>query len=348
MKTQLLEDIGQSATLSLVPAAEVSNARSHSDVDDTAEARGANVVMPRSTSGVWRQKPAAEPDEPAPQSLYQAPTPSPQASPIPEPVAVQEPPHVPPQPVNEAGRFRAEPTLGANAIFGEPDPRDPLFDFLPPLPSTPGRDPSKGEKTWFQRSGKRYLLWGTCVLTLALIVLGGMWLYEEGEDASAMAVVADESKADPHFDKVVKRGAPVAKEFTLGADGEVRAADPTPPRPSPAVPPLVLLKPEPSPAPPVKAQPAAEKSAPTPVPKPVQKTEREPSVSSREPVRTTPERAPTRSLVREPAVEAAKNSASGATAAENLKACEAYGYSAAQCVKQACSVTKYGFVCRGK
>jgi hypothetical protein len=31
-----------------------------------------------------------------------------------------------------------------------------------------------------------------------------------------------------------------------------------------------------------------------------------------------------------------------------LKACKDYGYTPAQCFKRACSVTKYGFVCRGK
>jgi hypothetical protein len=352
MKTQLLEDIGQSANLSLVPAAKASISHARSDVDDTAQARAAKVAVPRSSSGVWRQKPAAGPDEPAPQSPYQAPPPAqPQASPVPETAAVPEQPHVPFQPVNETGTFRAEPTLGANAIFGEPDSRDPLFDFLPPLPSPPASELSKREQTWLKRSGKRYLLWATSVLAFALIALGGMWLYEEGEDASAMAVVADESKADPHFDKVVKRGTAGAKEFTLGADGKIGAAPAralTPPPTSPAVPPLVLLKPEPASATPVKVEPAADKTPPAPLPKPVRKTEREQPVGAPKPLRTASDRAPARPLVREPVVETEKNPVPGATPAENLKACKAYGYSAAQCVKQACSMTKYGFVCRGK
>ena len=359
MKTQLLEDIGQSATVTLVPAAKVSHSNSHSGVHDTAQSRAATQVTPRSASGVWRQKPPAKPDEPVPQTLFQAPPPPLQppppppqaASPVTEPVAMSEQPEVPPQSPKRNGTFKAEPTLGANDIFGEPDARDPLFDFLPPLASTPASGISKRQQSWFERSGKRYLLWGTSVLTLALIVLAGLWLYEQGEDASAMAVVADESKADPHFDKVVKRSAPVAKEFTLGPDGEVRVTQSpalATPRTSPAVPPLVLLKPEEAPAPSVKAQPTADKAPPALLPEPVQKAEREQPVNAPKPPRSTQERVPARPSVREPVAAAEKNSASEATPAENLKACKAYGYSAAQCVKQACSVTKYGFVCRGK
>ncbi len=292
MKTQLLEDIGQSATLSLVPSGKVANFKSQQKAPDLAP------VKPRAESGVWRQKPAGEPVEIAVQQPDQ---------PAMEPVANVEAQHVPPDQVHE------------------PAPQGPVFDFTLPSPTAPSPDLFIHEPTWFERSGRSYLLWSLFLLLGALIFQGGWWLYGERKNASSMAVVAHKSKAEPQLEKVVKPRVTNAKEFTLSGDGTVQV---TPA--APAVPPLVLLDPAPTPA--AKIEPVAEQAPP---PAPVRRMR----LTERQPAR---ERAPER------VVQAEKKPASDTGMAATLKACREHGYHETQCVKRGCSMTKYGFVCRGK
>ena len=177
------------------------------------------------------------------------------------------------------------------------------------------------------------MLWGSCVLLGALLIQAGWWLYEQHKDAGSLALVADELKAEPQLEKAVKRRTHGAKEFMLGPDGEVGVAPAVPvsspspsPRASQAVPPLVLLDPEPV------AQPAHA----APLPKPVHRSER--LVATSKPVRAKVEPVPQRENKAEPE----------STMSATLKACREHGYHAAQCVERKCSVTKYGFVCRGE
>lgn len=380
MKTQLLEDIGQSATLSLVPSGRVSNSTSHDVVHDIAQSRSvvqeiaqvrpATLARPRSASGVWRQKPNREaavtaiqpPDHPQP--LEEPPS-------I-EPIAAVAALHVLPPLSHDAPLSSAEPTLGESAMQSELAPSGPVFDFTQPSPTTLVPDVFKREPTWVERTGSRYLLWGSCALAGALVIGGGLWLYEERKATSALALVADELKAEPPVDKAVKRRAIAVKEFTLGADGEVQVAPAARvtsagplPTTAPTVPPLVLLASKP--APDISVEPAAavelakrelqaapkpvrgaQQAPPAPLPRRVRQAEREPIVAAARPVRARADRAPDRQLARAPVIQAATKLGADAGMAATLKACRAYGYNAAQCVKRACSMTKYGFVCRGK
>ena len=328
MKTQLLEDIGQSATLSLVPSDTVVSNRSHK----AAPARAATPARPRSASGVWRQKPAGEPVDVVTQQPDQAP-PLPEIPPPFEPVAAVEAQYVPPRPPHQAAIAPVEPTLDVEQAQSAPAPQGPVFDFTPPSPAAPGPDLFKHEPARAERSGRRYLLWGSCVLASALAIQAGWWLYAEREDAGTLALVADELKAEPQFDKAVKRRAVGAKEMTLGPDGEVTVAPA-----APAIPPLVLLTPERG----------AESTPAAPLPKAIQHTEHERPVPAIKPARAKLERAPDRQLVRQVAMQAEKKPEPESAMSATLKACREHGYLAAQCVKHACSVTKYGFVCRGK
>ena len=282
MKTQLLEDIGQSATLSLVPSGRGTKPIADEDAPEVAA-----PASPRSASGVWRQKPAEE---------------------------VQDvPPAAPP----------VEPVLAADA------PQDPVFDFTSPSPVMPPPTLDTHEPSWFERSGQRYLIGGLYVLASALVIQAGVWFYQERKDASSLALVADETQVEPQVEKAVKPRAIAAKEFTLGADGEVRvtpsAAPSSLPRPASSVPPLVLLEPE-------------------------QRADAKPEEAPQEPPKPAPakaKRAPDYQLARAPSTPAEKKPGQDATMSASLKACKEHGYNASQCVKRACSVTKYGFVCRG-
>jgi hypothetical protein len=328
MKTQLLEDIGESATLSLEPSGKVSNFGIQKGRQAIAHESAAAPVRPRAAFGVWRQKPEGEP------------------------VAIATPPPDQPPPPAVVALPDFEPTFAANAAHSDPAPQGPQFDFtLPPL-TTPAPDLPKREPGWFERSGRRYLLWGSCVLAGALVIQAAWWLYDERQDAGAQALVADEVKVAPQLPKAAKRRAFVAKEFTLAPDGAVQVAPVASPRPAPTIPPLVLLKPEP-PADtrlqaPRQPQPVVEQAPAAPPPNALHRAARQQQVPISRPARAKAERVPERRLASEPAAPAEKKPAPESAASATLNACKAHGYTAAQCVKQACSVTKYGFVCRGK
>jgi pyruvate/2-oxoglutarate dehydrogenase complex dihydrolipoamide acyltransferase (E2) component len=106
---------------------------------------------------------------------------------------------------------------------------------------------------------------------------------------------------------------------TLALVANELKAEPQAPSPlsrtTPIAPPLVLLEPDPATVTPPTPEPAAEQA---------------PAAVSAKPVRRT--------------APAPEQDATAAT----LKACREHGYHPAQCVKRGCSVTKYGFVCRGK
>jgi hypothetical protein len=294
MKTQLLEDIGQSATLSLEHSGKVANAESRPVEQVTAQPPPAKPVKPRAAFGVWRQKPESEP------------------------VALVTPPP----------SYQAPPEQAPPPPLYEPFPQGPVFDFTLPSPTAPAPEQMKDEPSRLQRSGRRYLLWGSCVLASALVVQVGWWLYGEQKNSTELALVADEFKDEPQFNKAVKRRATSAKEFTLGPDGEVQvapAATPAPvPKPSQPVPPLVLLEPEP----------VVEKMAETVVA----------AVPIRKKVHVAPKPAPVEEQLH---TAAEKKAESESAMAATLKACREHGYHPAQCVKRGCSVTKFGFVCRG-
>ncbi|MEJ7807097.1 MAG: hypothetical protein WKG03_14390 [Telluria sp.] len=202
-----------------------------------------------------------------------------------------------------------------------PAPHGPVFDFTLPAQTTPVPEPFVPEAPWFERPGRSPLLWGSCMVSAALVILAGLWLYEARRSAVAPAVVADQAKAQAPVSKAPRVRPIAAKEFTLNPDGEVHVTPVSAPRPAPAAPPIVLLEPTPEPK----------------VLRPAPKPER---------VRVKP--APERQLARAPAKLVERKPAPESAMAATLKACREHGYAADRCIKRGCSVTKYGFVCRGK
>ena len=397
MNTQLLEDIGLSAPLSLVPSGRAPS-KVGEGVMPLAQAADERRAKPRTASGVWRQKPAASPaaisleqppDESAvmltdqlagesasiitqqPESAaiitqeldellsaLEAPQPPEQTGAV-EPHVPPEPPHdeaqVPPEPAHVEAAASYGPTFSWDPVPGEQAPRDPLFDFTPPSPTAPTPDLFRREPTWFERSGRRVALWGSCVVAGALIIQGGLWLSQERKDADPLAFVIDESKAEPQLDNAVRKRAIAAKEFTLASNGDVQVTPATPkaPEPTAKVPPLVLLAPDPA-----EASKAAEAAAPDQgaaqvtdkpdqVAERVQTPPRVRNVEREQASATRAARTQVRPAARETAPPREIKTASGSLSAETLKACQEHGYQAAQCVKRTCSMTKYGFVCRG-
>lgn len=354
MKTQLLEDIGQSAALSPAPSTtsvgskagrapgappasatqESGGQTSPLDLDDVFEEIAALEAQYVAPNG--QHDPAAAAVDPAPGLAMHAEGP------------------------REPGLGPAEPTLDPlpthGAAHGAAAPHDPLFDFTQPAPATEAAAPITRVAAGRTRSGPRYLLWAACLLVVALLVQGGRWLVQERSQAGPIALAGAEAKDAPRVDEPAQPGALAARVSTAGPAAEV---DPAPSRPAPAVPPLVMLEPAPSaagkagqraPAPEPEPEPgpaAAQESAPA-APKPASRAGRAQSDAAAEPAAARREREPVRHTARVSAATTDRPSAIDTSLAATLKACREHGYHATQCVKRGCAITEYGFVCRGR
>ena len=365
MKTQLLEDIGQS-TSSLASSSKVP----HSVGDKAAQAIPARLSMPRAGSSVWRQKPQGEP------ALSRTREPDRQTQVREKPRALAEAPDAPDGPTAAASLpDQVEPPAAAAFDAQSSSSRaarpDPLFDFCPRSPPPSGQGTGSAEPSWFQRSGQRYLLWGTWMLLAALVLQAGWWLYGERKDAGSLQLVAEEFKSEPRQEQVLRRRALAAKEFILAPDGEVRVSpapaatgELQPVRASPPIPPLAVLAPETAAGTSAEHEVAgtdggeqqegatvAEQDAtpePQSAPERLRQSQGEQFAGDARPALDAVEAAPGRRVARASAKQVARTAVQDASMAETLKACRAHGYHAAQCIKRACKMTKYGFACRGR
>jgi hypothetical protein len=389
MKTQLLEDIGLSAERSLSPAASAGHPQAANASPGRAVAGKVALADRRAAVGVWRQKPVGAPaapaieeaKEPAPPQLHEAveeiPAPEPQsvppatgavltAPPLPDPLfdfTLPVPPSPPQSQREPALRMAEEDTPAVNPASSATLPHDPVFDFTPPATPPQAAAPFVPAPSSPAQSPRRYFLWGACLLSGALLIQGGRWLYQERSEAGSLALVASQAKEVAPVDRAI-----AVKEATPDAAARVQpiAAASTP---LPAVPPLVMLKPEEYAAPkaeqapaPVKSQaapptqskprPAAKpRSAPPvskPSPKPSTRKAQAPAVATVVPAKERRKREPARPPGRASAVAAKKPAQPATATAATLKACRERGYGQAQCIKRGCSITRHGFSCRGR
>ena len=297
------------------------------------------------------QPPLVRPAAPLPARQPSGPTAAPRAQPAaavpPAPVFDFTPPapafqaadpfaRVPPEPrhppVGPAAEAAPAPILRQAA----PVAPDPVFDFTPPAPEQHAADPFT--RAGSGRSGRRYLVWALCLLAAVLLILGGRWFYQERHEAGSLALVANQAQAVPKADKDAPQPAS-AKE-----DVAVTPAAPAS-RASPAVPPMVMLERDPSAAaPPERApEPMARQDQASTAAKPEPVAEQAPPARSPKPASRVPARQSAAA-----AVETGQPEVQDTSMTATLKACRQRGYDAAQCVKRACSMTKYGFACRGR
>jgi hypothetical protein len=264
-------------------------------------------------------------------------------------VAPVEPRHeLPPAPAETVRKPAVPPaaaTLAPNSTQSPTAPRDPLFDLTPwSMPQT--TDPFTPAPTVLTRSRQRYLLLAAGVLSGVLLILGGQWFYHERNDGQALALVAKQANEKPQSDKTIEQPAVAVKEPELEPDSGTQPTPAAPAsEPGPTPPPLVMLEREPV----AEPAPVAEREPATPLPKPSSsRRTREQSGAAVGPARRKSEREPVRQVTRASSVGAEKPSARDTSMDATLKACRERGYDAAQCVKRACSMTRYGFVCRGR
>jgi hypothetical protein len=375
MKTQLLEDIGESAALSPPFSKPAGNSNAGKGVAALAPARNAAPARARAATGVWRQKlvgelPAtttAPPEEATPLELDK----------VFGEIAALEAQFVRPEPEQapaasagestyQPGIASAEPMLAPEPSSTTTTPQDPFFDFTPPAPAPHLADPFTPAPAVPARSRKRPLVWAACALSAALLAWGGRYLVQERKDAESLALIASQAKGGARVDSASPEPALAARASKARADAGALLPSTVPAITRlPDVPPLVMLEPDPPAA--IKPEPAprlgAGRSAPVTAPKTVRAAKQAPATSQRKPsVRKTrerpdpparpakerPEREPVRRFARASAAGAEGPSMPGNAMAATLKACREHGYHASQCIKRQCSVGTYGFACRGR
>jgi len=110
------------------------------------------------------------------------------------------------------------------------------------------------------------------------------------------------------------------------------------PKPEPKLKPKLKPKPEPA---------AQQRPAP-PVPKAAIRKTQSPPRTVADSAQEKRKREPVRQVARAPAVAPERPAEADTSMETLLKACRAHGYHAAQCIKRGCSVSQYGFACRGR
>ena len=375
MKTQLLEDIGESAALFPPTSKPAGNLNTGKGVPDPAPARTAPPTRARAATGVWRQRLAGE--LPAPT------TPPPEeATPLEldkvfGEIAALEAQFVRPEPQPALPVAPAESAYQPDIAFAEatpaPEPtptvtvpQDPFFDFTPPAPALHLAAPFTPAPTGLAQSGKRRLVWAACALSAALLAWGGWYLIQERSDAGSPALIASQIKGESRGDSISQEPALAATPLKEepGADALGPSTGPAT-APLPDVPPLVMLEPDPpavikpeavpklaaarrAPVTAPKAVRAPKQAVVSPPQKPAIRKTRERPAAVAAPAKERRQREPARQLVRAAAVVAERPPTLDTSMAATLKACRAHGYHAAQCIKRQCSVGAYGFACRGR
>jgi hypothetical protein len=212
---------------------------------------------------------------------------------------------------------RIEPQMQAPG--SDPGPAD---GDMPPFASQEtdwiGKQP-EDESHWFDRWGRRAATWSAGLAAAVMVAGGGLWLYNESQVETTLAVLA-------------KNSIPARQVRASPAVPAPAAATPSAPAPEA----LPELKPAPPDTNMQAAPPLAETAARTAPPEaPVQ-----PSPPEQERISPKP-------FLKAPSPRADPESIRARQLAETLKQCRVAGYDAEQCVQRRCLMTRYGLACRG-
>lgn len=375
MKTQLLEDIGESAASAPLSSKSTGDTHAGKGARDLAPARQLPPARTRAAIGVWRQRIAEEPpalmtrplEDAAPLELEK----------VFGELAALEAQFIRPEPQQALGASHAESlrqpdialaeeTTVPNATYTATAPQDPFFDFTPPAPAPQAANLFMPAPSALAQARKWPLIWAVCALSVALLVWGGRYLLQERNDAGSLALVASQAKGARRVDASSNERALAAATSSAQPGTNAPVPPPVPANaPLPDVPPLVMLEPDPPAAikPEPAPRPAARRAAPLTAPKTVRAARQVPAAPVRKPMihktrqrsdlaaapaKERPQREPVRQFARAPVVAAERPSPPDTSMAATLKACREHGYHASQCIKRQCSIGTYGFACRGR
>lgn len=364
MKSQLLEDFGDSRSLPAVPSP-VSPPPPPQAVPEPAPQVQASSGVPAPRPRVWRARRASAPP------VWRA-----REAAAPESVAPEVPPPSEPAPV---------PSEPAPMFASRPAPQ-PAADVIPSFAS---RAPDGALRfpvthpSWFERSGRRLVAWGAAALLAVAVVGAGAWVYQDRKVAATLALVAGESTPAAVIVPYVPPAPELAPPLVLvkpgtstpepapemddsrqldvrlpASAGEVEEGEEekfaeTAVKAAPAAAAMVAAAPAP------KAKPEVRKEAerkPTPRKEPVKKVQSKEEArkadTRKAAAKSEPRKADAKKTERKTAARTAPPSKPAAaepalSQAETLRQCRAAGYHASQCARRGCVATRFGLACRG-
>lgn len=325
---------------------------------DTA-ARGLGVAIESWADRAARSRPAAPP---APPAMTAPPSPGRAARhdalprpPAPEPVAIRAPaaappdpedylrPEAPPRPRIDAGPVaRPEPFTDDVTIPRAPSAADEA-DWLATRLSAEIAQPRAPARNAFWK--RRLAVWSIAGGLVAGVAAGGLWLYKETRGVGAPVVVAKTAPAGT---------APAAAGSGAQASAAPEAATRVP-QPAAAAD-IVRPLPDVATAAPVPVAPAPDAAADRTVKTvdtatahaadvaPPKRAPRQAVTADKRPAPKTP-RARTHDTP--PPARVAAEPSARQRREELLMQCRAHGYDERRCFQRACTMTRYGLVCRG-
>jgi hypothetical protein len=262
----------------------------------------------------------------------------------------------PPRPIDEATLPGSEARVRPQPPPPPPEP-PPAPDPVPPPQGDAGTIPrpvqpdieaewlaarlredaaARETPAWTSMWKRRLVTWSIAGGLLAGLAAGGLWLYEENRVEDALVVVANTSPAgQPPAVQAFAAGSPAPAPVQPAAVPEALKPVQEPnPEPKPE------LEPEPV-APAVEAKaPAAVAAAPVDVTPPRRAPRSEKAAKKRTAAKTR--RATAGDTPPAPATPSPRQRRE-----ETLMQCRAHGYDARQCIERACTMTRYGFACKG-
>jgi hypothetical protein len=342
MKTQLLEDFQESGSAPAQPAPPPSSPPSPPPPRPRRPAVWHGPGAQRTDAGASAQRADPGPMQRAPNTPARGkgvaieawaeraararPTPSPPVDdatvPLHDPPARPEPapdPVPPPRPF-----VPPEPHAGDAGTIPRPMQPDAEADWLA------ARLHADDTPAWSSVWKRRLVTWSIAGGLLAGLAAGGLWLYEENRVEGALVVVANTSPAGQG--PAGQGQAPAAQAFAAGA-----------PVPAPVQPAAAAEAVRPLPAPEPVA-PAVERDPPAAAPvdvTPPKRTLRDKTAAKKR----APAQAKRRTVQDAPPATAAHSARERRE--ETLMQCRAHGYDARQCIERACTMTRYGFACKG-
>jgi hypothetical protein len=285
-------------------------------------------------------KPPARPAGPAPQVWRRTGHTQPGLQPASAGVRPAASPDPPPRPHADSPRTAPSgPSLTETRPVGSTSTQTGSATDIPGwLAERLREDAERDERAeWRSLWQRRAVTWSMGVSLLAVVAAGGLWLYEDNRVEGALGVVAHttpepQPQPAPLPVKLPVDSRPVDNPSVLSA-----MPDPAPRTPSPEPASIAVAEPLPSEPPIVPVRASAEPPVPAAAApaSPAQPKPRERRRTGQAPLTSASTADKTSGLSGRQRRE------------ETLMQCRAHGYDQRQCERKNCSMTRYGFACKG-
>jgi hypothetical protein len=245
----------------------------------------------------------------------------------------------PPAPSSSPSPSRPAPSPTETRPLGATAPHTGSITDIPGWLSERLREDAERDERaeWRGQWQRRAVTWSMGISLLAIVAAGGLWLYEDSRVDGALGVVAHttpepQPQPAPLPVKLPVDSRPVDNPSVLSA-----MPDPAPRTPSPEPASIAVAEPLPSEPPIVPVRASAEPPVPAAAApaSPAQPKPRERRRTGQAPLTSASTADKTSGLSGRQRRE------------ETLMQCRAHGYDQRQCERKNCSMTRYGFACKG-